>query len=111
MNAEGSTNDQWCIEPTNRTSNMPRQCGYTARIATMIAITALYVSPALALTPQPQSPPKGPPQGSQQLYFHPVQYTTCTRECGYPTGLYQVCRDNSGRTVSKTLITLNACMR
>jgi hypothetical protein len=56
---------------------MPRQCGYTARIATMMAITALYVSPALALTPQ-----KGPPQRSYNhhvcVWCNPnrVPYTT-----------------------------------
>jgi hypothetical protein len=48
---------------------MLRQCGYAARIATIMAITALYVSPALALTSQ-----KGPPQRSHN---HPDRCRWC----------------------------------
>ncbi|WP_170323314.1 hypothetical protein [Bradyrhizobium sp. STM 3809] len=36
---------------------------------------------------------------------------SCSKVCGSPTGLYNVCRNNlTGAVVSKTLVDINACM-
>ena len=93
---------------------MPRRANIVLRIATLLAACGLSVASAHAYHygPQPKNPPPKPPPHSRPLPGgHASWGTTCNRECGYPTGLYQVCRDPSGRTVSKTLISLNACVR
>ena len=73
----------------------------TIRAASVVVLATLLAAPVAAANPAPKQPP---PKQSKHV-FH------CQRECGYPTGLYNVCRYGNGWVVSKTLVTLNACIR
>ena len=85
------------------------------QIATLLTACGLSVASAQAHyywpRPQPKNPPPRVPHVLPLGGGHAPWVTTCSSECGYPTGLYKVCRDPSGRTVSKTLVSLNACIR
>jgi hypothetical protein len=119
----------WILRPSTTTTfflklyeqgiSMKRFIMPVAAVLGILAVTSsamaqksiTYVPPTLGGFDKPVLP-KDPPK-------KPVGYqgggvasvVSCSKVCGSPTGLYNVCRNNlTGAIVSKTLLDINACM-